>query len=369
MGLRRAVAGALAAALLPLAASAQTEAACRSWLATQPSPAGLPALPGPGAAQRAALLAAGGKIVSLDNRYYTVSIPAAFYTASAPVLVFDLHGTGGYPEAEWSDWGAAMAAKGHAFVGLAWGGGTPGATSDADIHRQLQQIAQDLGRVCPVAGASKWLMGFSVGSAVSFAVMVRDAAGARLLRGNLAVSGAAIGPLTSGRDVMHATVEAARDNPAAMLDVLSWQYCGDLDVDHGWSLCTEMPNAEAFVNQHGGSARLYRDATGDHHSLPGNPAAREDMFAYIAAAPKSLFLSDSELSCLFGWGEARFPTLFAPAGGALLQSGAYRYRHYAQSQAYLGVSSADGRLYWLPAGYPLQDLGPAGALAEQALCR
>lgn len=276
-----------AASASDFAAEAATESSCRSYLATNPNPSGIAALSGPGASQRAALLADGGKLVAIGSRYYTVWVPPAFYTSTRRIVIFDLHGTGGYAEAEWNDWHAALAARGYAFIGLSWGGGTPSAESDETIYAQMKQIATDVAASCPLDGADKWLMGFSVGSAMSFAVMVRDVADQRMFRGQLAISGAAIGPLTTGMDVMHATVEAARSNGSAVLGIRAWMYCGELDVDHGWSMCTEMPNGEAFVNQHGGSARLYRDAGGSHHSLPGNVAAYEDMFGYIEATTVS----------------------------------------------------------------------------------
>ena len=274
------VAGARAQGVVAEAAS---EATCRAWLATNPNPAGLASLTGPGATQRAALLADGGKLVAIGSRYYTVWVPPAFYTATRRIVVFDLHGTGGYPEAEWNDWHTALAARGYAFIGLSWGGGTPSAESDETIYSQMKQISTEVSAVCPLDGADKWLMGFSVGSAMSFAVMIRDVADQRMLRGQLAVSGAAIGPLTTGKDVMHPTVEAARANGSAVLGIRAWMYCGELDFDHGWGMCTEMPNGSNFVNTHGGSAYLYHDASGSHHSLPTNVAAYDDMFVYIEA--------------------------------------------------------------------------------------
>jgi hypothetical protein len=67
-----------------------------------------------------------------------------------------------------------------------------------------------------------------------------------------------------------------------MLGVKSWMYCGEQDFDHGWSMCDEMPNGEAFVDEHGGDAYLYRDPTGSHHSLPSNASARDAMLDYLA---------------------------------------------------------------------------------------
>ncbi len=263
-----------------------TESTCRSFLASNPNPPGIPALSDPGSSQRAAFLADGGKLVAMGSRYYAVWVPPAFYTAATRVVIFDLHGTGGYAEAEWNDWHNQFAERGYAFVGLSWGGGTPTAESDASVYAQLKEIDAALSPYCPFADANRWLMGFSVGSALSFAVLVRDLADARLFRGQIAVSGAAIGPLTTGM-LMHATVEAAKSNAAAVRGIRAWMYCGDLDRDHGWSMCEEMPQGETFVNSHGGSATLYRDATGSHHSLPGNATAYNALFAYLEASSRA----------------------------------------------------------------------------------
>ncbi|MFA7243122.1 MAG: hypothetical protein WC091_23695 [Sulfuricellaceae bacterium] len=267
----------------PSQATAPSQATCAAYLANNPNPAGIPSVSGPGVAQRSAFLADSGKLVAIGSRYYSVSIPPKFYTATTPVVVFDLHGTGGYPEAEWNDWHASMADRGYAFISLSWGGGTPSAATDTEIYTQLKQIYQDVGAYCPITNARKWLMGFSVGSAMSFAVMIHDVAGQKIFRGQIAVSGAAIGPLTTGKDVMHSTVEANRTNVNAMLGVESWMYCGEMDLDHGWSMCTEMPNGESFVNDHGGQAVLYKDPSGEHHSLPTNTTARNAMLDYLAS--------------------------------------------------------------------------------------
>jgi len=268
---------------LPSQAATPSQATCAAYLSDNPNPAGIPTVTGTGAIQRLALLAGGGKFVAIGDRYYTVSIPTRFYTATTPVVVFDLHGTGGYPEAEWNDWHASMADRGYAFISLAWGGGTPGAATDTEIYTQIKQIFQDVGASCPIENARKWLMGFSVGSAMSFAVMIRDVADQQIFRGQIAVSGAAIGPLTTGKDVMHSTVEANRANVNAMLEIESWMYCGEMDLDHGWSACLEMPNGESFVNDHGGQAVLYKDPSGEHHSLPTNTAASNEMLDYLAS--------------------------------------------------------------------------------------
>ncbi len=265
-------------------AAAIDETSCRAWLADNPSPSSLASLSGAGATQRAALLADGGKLVTIDGRYYAAWFPAGFFTASTPTVVFNLHGTAGYPEAEWNDWHSTMATEGVALIGLSWGGGTSSAASDEDVYALLKQMLAEVETHCPIDSARKWLMGFSVGSAMSFAVMIRDVADQMMFNGQVAVSGAAILPMVSGKDEMHATVESARSNPLAVAGIRAWLYCGELEASQGWRMCDDMLNGESFVNEHGGSATLYRDPTGSHGSLPGNATARTAMFTYLGAA-------------------------------------------------------------------------------------
>lgn len=121
-------------------------------------PAGLSALTGNAATQRAALLAAGGKLVVVGKRYYSVSIPGTFYSASKPTVVFNLHGTAAYPEAEWTDWGATMDKNGTAFIALAGVVGTPGAATDVEIYTLATQILQEVGANRPNAAAVKGIL-------------------------------------------------------------------------------------------------------------------------------------------------------------------------------------------------------------------
>lgn len=361
------------ALVLPLGVSSAwaataTEATCRAYLASNPNPSGVRSVSGPGVNQRSAALAAGAKLVIIANRYYLVHIPAAFYTRSVPVLILELPGTGGYPEAGWNDWHTAMDERGYAYISLHWDGGTPQAISDTQIYSDLRQIVADVGAACPIAHASKWLMGFSVGSAFSFAVMIRDVAGPRMLRGQLAISGAAIGPLTTGRDVMHSTVESNRSNTSAVAGISSWMYCGDKDLDHGWSMCIEMPGGRDFVNTHGGSATLYSDPNGTHGSLPTNVAGRTEMFNHIEKIAATA--TSSEADCIFNWAEDNVPTLFAPKRPPSQTAGALRYRYYGSTTAYLGVTGDDTNLYYLalPSTTP-RSVGASGAAAIQAGCR
>jgi len=77
--------------------------------------------------------------------------------------------------------------------------------------------------------------------------------------------------------------------------------------------------------------------------------------------------------CLFSWGERGYPALLSPPsldGGGSLTLGEYTYRYYANTNAYIGVSSKDGRLYFLGAAtnFQLLDLGLAKSWMTQAGC-
>lgn len=108
-----------------------TESTCHSL--RDPYPPGIPALSGPGSGQRAAFLADDGKLVAIGGSYYAVWVPPAFYTAAKRILIFDLHGTGGYAEVEHGVWRGQFAALGYAFVEPSWGGDTPAAESGASL--------------------------------------------------------------------------------------------------------------------------------------------------------------------------------------------------------------------------------------------
>ncbi len=279
----------LASSLGRATGAATDNASCQAFLATHPNPPGVFWPSRLSAQQRSSFLAAGGKLIPVDEtHYYAVWVPSSFHTAAKKIVIVNLHGTGGYAEAEWSDWHSQFADRGYAFLGLSWGAGTPTVWSDEVLYSRIKELVGMIKAHCPFDDADSWLQGFSVGSAASFAVIVRDVADLRLFRGQIAASGSTVSPMTSGM-LMFPTVEAAKSNPSAVRGIRSWMYCGDRDNDHGWSMCEEMPQGEDFINTHGGSAYLYRDPTGTHHGLPGNANAYNSMFAFIEASTRAPF--------------------------------------------------------------------------------
>lgn len=75
--------------------------------------------------------------------------------------------------------------------------------------------------------------------------------------------------------------------------------------------------------------------------------------------------------CLFTWAERTYATLFAPAGAVSQTLAPYNYRHYSQTDAYLGTSSANNHVYYLgPASsYSLYDVGELSSWLTTAGCQ
>lgn len=57
--------------------------------------------------------------------------------------------------------------------------------------------------------------------------------------------------------------------------------------------------------------------------------------------------SEEAINCFFNWAEGNYSGALAPAGAATKISGVYSYRYYPDTQAYLGVSTADHHLYYM----------------------
>ena len=72
--------------------------------------------------------------------------------------------------------------------------------------------------------------------------------------------------------------------------------------------------------------------------------------------------------CLFDWAERNYPAQLSPAGTRSLVLAPYYFRHYASSDSYVGVSVADGHVWYLSAG-GLSDVGSASAWYTTAGCR
>jgi predicted outer membrane repeat protein len=111
---------------------------------------------------------------------------------------------------------------------------------------------------------------------------------------------------------------------------------GSLAIDTGLD-----PNSTTFASLMLGTPpapirqTLLKDLDGNPRPTPGTAV---DMGSY-EFVPPNVFTSRSD--CLFNWAERVYPNLFAPAGAISNTLAPYYYRHYSQTNAYLGTSSAD----------------------------
>ena len=65
----------------------------------------------------------------------------------------------------------------------------------------------------------------------------------------------------------------------------------------------------------------------------------------------------SRSDCLLNWAERNYSELFSPAGATSQTSAPYYYRYYQNTNAYLGISSADNHVYYLDPKGNMQDVG------------
>lgn len=93
----------------------------------------------------------------------------------------------------------------------------------------------------------------------------------------------------------------------------------------------------------------------------------------VPTNPKStkLFIEVRKgIDCLLDWGEDTYPELFRPSRVGTQASDPYLYRFYEATRTYLGMSSADGHLYYLGplSRDALLDLGPVAEWSVSAGC-
>ena len=76
----------------------------------------------------------------------------------------------------------------------------------------------------------------------------------------------------------------------------------------------------------------------------------------------------SRSDCLFNWAEVNYSQLFSPAKVTSQTSSPYYYRYYQNTNAYLGVSSANTHVYYLDQYGNLQDVGSLSSWLTVAGC-
>ena len=79
--------------------------------------------------------------------------------------------------------------------------------------------------------------------------------------------------------------------------------------------------------------------------------------------------ASTDTECLFNWAQTFYPQLFSPAVTGLQLSSPYIYRYYATTNAYLGVSTTDNHVYYLPANQAIpMDMGEFSFFLKEAGC-
>jgi len=68
-------------------------------------------------------------------------------------------------------------------------------------------------------------------------------------------------------------------------------------------------------------------------------------------------VSTSNIECLFNWAQTSYPSLFSPLVSGLQFFSPYNYRYYKDTNAYVGVSSANNHVYYLGPDGVLLDVG------------
>ncbi|MBI5258569.1 MAG: hypothetical protein HY855_18835 [Burkholderiales bacterium] len=144
---------------------------------------------------------------------------------------------------------------------------------------------------------------------------------------------------------------SARCTPAAT----TYTWTGGSCAGSSGASCSVTPTATTAYTVQGSNAG-------------GSGAAASATVTVTAPAPTNV-LSNAEADCLFDWGEDQSPQLLSPRRPGSLSSAPYYYRRYTTSNSYLGVSSADNRLYYVDASGRFSDLGLAATWSTQAGCR
>ncbi len=96
------------------------------------------------------------------------------------------------------------------------------------------------------------------------------------------------------------------------------------------------------------------------------------MICNTAAADSSVkedTATPSNVECLLNWAQTFYPNLFSPSVSGVQLSAPYTYRYYPDTNAYVGVSSADDHVYYQgPNDASPKDIGDLSALLEESGC-
>jgi hypothetical protein len=303
-----------------------------------------------------------------DNKAFTMWWQPAGSKPPAGVIV-PLSGHDGWAHDGIYLWQPYAEKYGYAILSLQWWFGQGESTADYYTPEQMYPLITAMLAEKGAAPGKVFFNGFSRGSANSYAMAALD--------------NAATGKHWFGLVLSNAGGAAANYPPNQQIVAgaygtqpfkgMQWaMYCGEKDPDPTLNGCPAMKSARDWVTGYGATVQIFiDDPNGDHGGFMLNAANVESALATYAAvlAKVANVVSNAEADCLFNWGEDTYPALLAPGRGAAKTQVPYYYRYYAGTGSYVGVSSADQRLYYLDAGGVLADLGAAATWSTRAGCR
>lgn len=297
-----------------------------------------------------------------DNKSFTVWWQPSSSTAPSGVIV-PLHGHGSYATDEIYLWQPYAEKYGYAILALQWWFGGGEATSDYYEPKDIYPIISSRLKEKGVKPRTAFFIGYSRGSANSYAVTALDASstGSRYFALTLSNSGGAASGYPPNQQI---DAGAFGSMP---FDGVKWaMYCGEKDPDPNINGCPAMTAAKSWVTKYGAIMVLFiDDPNGDHSGFMTNSSNVEKALSSF----KTALATDVSSDCLFNWLELTYPSYIAPARQPSQTSGPYYYRYYPTTKSYAGISAADNHLYYLSTPTGMMDLGPYSDRLPQAGCK
>lgn len=289
--------------------AATPRAQCTDW--SKALPAGsVPTATGSVLTQRTQLIDAGGGVAPVGNRYFASYFSSGFAAAPKKRVLVALHGTGGAPEAEWSDYRSIIDGHGWGLLGLKYlDDATQIYDSDETIYANLVTIIEKARAECELGDAQFFVAGFSRGSAKTFAMAYLDKHGQQLFTAFGPQSGGAwkqpsgcafqnadgscgwqssdtqfptdcamiaAGTPCTCSPVATATPPAIAEKPTFAETIVGsnertayagsrfFLYCAVRDYEAGYRNCSDMEMSKAFVEAYGGHVEeLYTNGPSD----------------------------------------------------------------------------------------------------------
>lgn len=91
--------------------------------------------------------------------------------------------------------------------------------------------------------------------------------------------------------------------------------------------------------------------------LPASKPQDNKSYVFDIDWVRAVFNVSPQTACVFNWAEKSYGYFFAPANASTLVWSVYTYRYYANTNTYLGVSSADNHIYYIGPDGIMQDAG------------